>query len=309
MFVSYTHAGLIFTNDCNWHAHILAIANKAWQRVNVLRAFKFKLDRNSLERMYMSFIRPVLEYCGVVWDNCSNEDKKCIESIQIEATKLCSIAKLYEDTGWDSLQNRRNRQKLMIFYKMIHGLTPNYLNILVPPLVQETSQYSLRNAQNVTLVHGNTNLYSNFFLPSVIRDWNNLSEEIRNSQTFSIFKTKLLGQRSKPPTYYNYGERITQIHHARLRLECSTLHSHLFKKNIIESPLCSCGVVETSKHFFFSCPNFTQFRNQFLSEITHLPLQTLLCGNIHLTETENENIFTAVHLFLARSGRFTQRNP
>ena len=43
--------------------------------MNILRAFKFKLDRNSLERMYFSFVRPVLEYSTTVWDNYSNEDK------------------------------------------------------------------------------------------------------------------------------------------------------------------------------------------------------------------------------------------
>ena len=56
--------------------------------------------------MYFSFIRPVLEYGGTVWDNCIKDDKTRIEAIQIEAmrivtgaTKLCSIAKLYDDTG------------------------------------------------------------------------------------------------------------------------------------------------------------------------------------------------------------------
>lgn len=58
--------------------------------------------------MHISFIKPVLEYNGAVWDNCNNEDKTFLESIQIEAIRivtgasiLCSIAKLYEDTGWE----------------------------------------------------------------------------------------------------------------------------------------------------------------------------------------------------------------
>ena len=29
----HKHLGIVFSNDCNWHAHILAIANKAWQRI------------------------------------------------------------------------------------------------------------------------------------------------------------------------------------------------------------------------------------------------------------------------------------
>jgi hypothetical protein len=32
---------------------------------------KFKVDRKSLEHMYFSYVRPILEYADVVWDNCS----------------------------------------------------------------------------------------------------------------------------------------------------------------------------------------------------------------------------------------------
>ena len=35
----HKHLGIVCSNDCNWHAHILAIANKAWQRIKILRAF------------------------------------------------------------------------------------------------------------------------------------------------------------------------------------------------------------------------------------------------------------------------------
>ena len=131
---------------------------------------------------------------------------------------------------------------------MVYGLAPSYLNNLVLPLVQQTSRYSLRNAQNVSPVYGNTNLYSNS-LPSVIRDWNALPEEIRNSDSLSSLKLKLVGQRSKPPSYYIYGDRKAQILHTRLRLECSILSSHLCKKNIIDSSLCSCDAIETTTHF------------------------------------------------------------
>ena len=34
---------------------------------------KHNLDRNSLEKLYFGFIRPILEYESVVWDNCTRE--------------------------------------------------------------------------------------------------------------------------------------------------------------------------------------------------------------------------------------------
>ena len=41
-----------------------------------MRKLKFKLNRKSLETIYLTFIRPNLEYGDVLWDNCSQYEKK-----------------------------------------------------------------------------------------------------------------------------------------------------------------------------------------------------------------------------------------
>ena len=46
---------------------------KACSRLNILRMMKHNLDRNSLEKLYFGFIRPILKYGSVVWDNCTRE--------------------------------------------------------------------------------------------------------------------------------------------------------------------------------------------------------------------------------------------
>ena len=190
--IRHRHLGITFSSDLTWHNHIVEITTKRWQRFNTLRALKFKFDRKSLERLYISFVRPVMEYSWTVWDNCTNQEKRLLESVQIEAmrivtgaTKLCSIAKLYEGTARETLEARREKQKLIIFYKLFSGITPAYLNQLVPTLVQTQSQYSLRNSNNVLSVHANSTLYYNSFLPSVIWAWNNLPMETRNSTSLT----------------------------------------------------------------------------------------------------------------------------
>ena len=40
-------------------------------------------------------------------------------------TKLVSIENLYSEIGWDTLEARRKKRKLTLFYKMVHNLTPN----------------------------------------------------------------------------------------------------------------------------------------------------------------------------------------
>ena len=67
----HKNLGIFFSNDCTWHKHIDYIKEKAWKRVNIMRRLKFQLDRKTLEKIYTSFIRPVLECGNEIWANCT----------------------------------------------------------------------------------------------------------------------------------------------------------------------------------------------------------------------------------------------
>ena len=61
-------------------------------------------------------------------------DYSSLWQIQTEAariatgtTKLVSIENLYSEIGWDTLEDRRKKQNLTLFYRMVHNLTPNKL--------------------------------------------------------------------------------------------------------------------------------------------------------------------------------------
>jgi hypothetical protein len=65
----HKYLGLEISKDGSWQKHIDLITKKAFTRVNILRKFKFILDRKTLEKIYLTFIRHILEYADVVWDN------------------------------------------------------------------------------------------------------------------------------------------------------------------------------------------------------------------------------------------------
>ena len=109
----HKHLGLEISNDGSWQKHIDLITKKAFIRVNILRKFKFILDSKTLEKIYLTFIRPILEYADVVWDNKTLFLINKLENFQIEAarivtggTRLVSINSLYKETGWETLQAR-----------------------------------------------------------------------------------------------------------------------------------------------------------------------------------------------------------
>ena len=123
----HKHLDLVIANDCTWSHHINYISKKTRKRIGSLKRNKFILDRLSLNKLYTTFIRPLLEYGNLIWDNSTLGNKRFLDTIQFEAarivtggTKLCSIYKLYKDTGWEMLQTRRNKHKLFQIYKIIN---------------------------------------------------------------------------------------------------------------------------------------------------------------------------------------------
>lgn len=311
---SHKHLGLIFSNDGTWHAHIDLIASKAWTRVNVMRKLKFILNRKALQMIYTTFIRPVLEYSDIIWDNCTQYEKNELDKIQLEAarivtgsTKLVSSARLNSEVGWENLSSRRRKHKLTLFYKMLNGITPDYLTQLVPSQVNQASMYNLRNSDNYLTIRTSSQLYYNSFLPSVVREWNALPETSKTSPSVDAFKQSLNTVDLKKPSYYFIGERIGQIHHSRLRTNCSILKEHLFTKNIVNDPQCACGAIETTSHFLLECNAFDEIRQDMFDEISPFCeplLDILLFGCNTLNEEANTCIFKSVQKFILRSKRF-----
>ena len=76
----------------------------------MMRAVKFKISQNSLNQLFISFLRPILEYTSVVWDNCTCTERDYLEKNQHEAAGIVtglarstSLKKLYTEIGWLSL--------------------------------------------------------------------------------------------------------------------------------------------------------------------------------------------------------------
>ena len=209
---SHKHLGVIFSNNCTWRENLELIKSKAWKWINVMRKLNIELDRKYFQTIYFSFIRPLLEYADVVWNYCAQNESNELEKLQIEAarivtgtTKLVSKNTLLLETGWETLASRR--KKLTLFFKMQNGLSP--------ATVGSTSSYLLRNASNLQKKkknkknkkkkHANSQLYYNSFLPSVIRDWNELPGQTRHSPSLNSFKKSINISISTPPRYYNTG--------------------------------------------------------------------------------------------------------
>ena len=80
--------GLTISNACSWIEHIHKIEDTAWSRLNLMRLLKFKINQKALEKMYIAFIHPLLDYSDSVWDNSPAHVKKQLDNIHYEAARI-----------------------------------------------------------------------------------------------------------------------------------------------------------------------------------------------------------------------------
>ena len=53
------------------------------------KSLKFTLDRKSLETIYVSFIRPSLEYAYTLWAGAYEKDLKTLDGLEVENKTIC----------------------------------------------------------------------------------------------------------------------------------------------------------------------------------------------------------------------------
>ena len=64
--------GITFSSNGKWSDHIDNIYKSALKESNVVK----KLSRSALNKIYNTFILPLLEYACEVWDGCSKGDEE-----------------------------------------------------------------------------------------------------------------------------------------------------------------------------------------------------------------------------------------
>jgi len=327
---NHKHLGLYISTCLRFHQHVNAIIRKVNAALGPLYAIAKYIPRDTLKQIYCTYVRPHFDYGDIIFHgHITATDSLRLERLQNRAARLVTgalfrtpTADLLKDLGWKTLHVRREMICLINLYKIMNPSyhAPSYLTDIVPAIRNQITARCLRNANNISLPTNRLTSFKQSFLPSSIRSWNRLPEHIKANPTVSTFKKALSETRGpeKPPPFYSYGSKESNILHTRLRLGTSFLNAHLFKlsSNLTDSPNCRCRMLtpETVKHFFLYCPLHAQARTElkriiininpeFIHLTNELKVKTLLHGH-DLRGPDALAVAKAVQKFINVTQRF-----
>ena len=196
------YLGVTLSGDLTWNSHIDAITNKSNRTLGFVRR---NIQTGSLKAKCMAYttlVRPKLEYCSSVWDPHQNNLISQLEAVQRRAARYAchnyqrsaSVTEMINKLKWQTLQNRRETQKLIMLYKIVNSIVS--INILNH--AKKSCRATRSNHQhNYIPISTTTSYHKGSFFPSVIPIWNGLPEHLKTTGKLEQFKIGLAAYQAK----------------------------------------------------------------------------------------------------------------
>ena len=188
--------GVIIDNDLTFEEHISSKIKKANSMVGLIKRSFTYLSPDMFRKLYITFVRPHLEYAQVVWSPRLIIHINTIEGVQRRATRIVSGDKnlSYEERlrriALPSLKIRRQIGDMVEVYKHIHIYDkPSTPNKFVPR-VRPSRKHNFE-LQRIFANDGFRGFQTNSFYYRSIEPWNKLPHDVVNAPSVATFKKRL----------------------------------------------------------------------------------------------------------------------
>ena len=159
--------GVTISDDLKWEVHVSEMYCKASTRLYFLRMLRHAgLDTADLLKVYLTMVRPILEYACQVWHpGLTRGQSDTLESIQRRALRTIYPGMDYTEaltiSGLTSLSDRRTCLCRRLFENMQNS--SHKLHHLLP--MEKTNVHNLRSINKYEPKKCRTNRYKNSFVP------------------------------------------------------------------------------------------------------------------------------------------------
>lgn len=192
--------GIIVDNTLKFHSHISTTVRKAAGLANNLLKSTLCRDSDFMLSLYISHIRPLLEFGSTVWNTGYQGDLKLLESVQRRWTKEVyglsdlSYGDRLKNLNLYSVKGRLLRADLIKMWKIFNNQSPiKPSDLFIPAYLSFTRGHRFKIAKP----HTSIECRRRFFSVRIIDIWNSLPDDLVSSNSLESYKKYLhmhLGQ-------------------------------------------------------------------------------------------------------------------
>ena len=186
--------GIIIDKELKFHKQTSAAVKKGNKMLGLIKKTITTKNENTIPLLYMTLVRPHLEYANIIWGPHYKGDQQLVEKVQKRATKMIqNLGNLSYDLrlrylNLPSLQHRRRRGDMIMTYKIMTGCVR----------VDKKQLFNLRensttrgHSYKIFKRHATSFNKQSTFRNRIVNDWNSLPDYIVNSKNVNTFKNAL----------------------------------------------------------------------------------------------------------------------
>jgi hypothetical protein len=190
------YLGVSISSDLDWKGHINKSVTKANRSLGFLKRNLKSAPQNIRETAYKTLVRPQVEYCGAIWDPYTANLTNKVEMVQRRSARfvlrryhyMSSVGSMISLLGWETLQVRRAKTRLVLLYKATQQLIAVDSHLYLNPTNMPTRQ---SHSQTFRQISTRANYHKFSFYPRTIPLWNCLPAPIAEASSAVEFKAGL----------------------------------------------------------------------------------------------------------------------
>ncbi len=190
--------GVILDSNLSFENHISHVTKTAFFHLRNIAKLRNMLTVPDAEKLVHAFMTSRLDYCNALLGGCPASSINKLQVVQNAAARVLTRSRKYDhitpilqSLHWLPIKFRISYKILLLTYKALNGLAPAYLTSLLP---RYNPSRSLR-SQNAGLLIvpriAKSTKGGRAFSHLAPKLWNSLPDNVRGSDTLSLFKTRL----------------------------------------------------------------------------------------------------------------------
>ena len=188
--------GVIFDSDLSFEEHIFNQVKKANSMVGLIKRSFFHLTPDLFRQLYITFVRPHLEYAQVIWSPKLQKHSKLLEGVQRRATRIVEAFKhqpysnRLQRIGILTLEYRRSVGDMVEVYKHLHFYDSTTVPRKFVPRTRPSRNHEFE-LKRAFAKDGLRGVQTNSFYYRSIKHWNELPRDVVSSPSIAVFKKRI----------------------------------------------------------------------------------------------------------------------
>ena len=192
--------GVWFDATFSMASHVTKTCGASFYHLQNIRHIRKYLSPEAAERLVHVFITNRVDYCNSLMYRLPAYQIGKVQRVQNAAARLvarkskyCQMTLLLKRLHWLPVRSRIQFKLLLITFKAIHGIAPDYIKDLT--VVRTPSKYGLRSNDSLLLGHPSFKSYKTLgdrsFAMAAPSLWKDLPAHLRDCDNITQFKTLL----------------------------------------------------------------------------------------------------------------------